>query len=913
MNSSPRFRLVRFGIVPHLFTLLVLSMFLFAFKTHGDETDTPQVDLTDLPDLSDPLGKERAEQARIAKLVRQLGDRNFQIRRTATSQLWECGRPAVAPLQAAKRSPNREVVKRAQWLLDRLEYGILPTTAASLVPLIHQYRDEPANRSRIIREMAKFGEAAVPTLRNLEKVETDRELLKQLAHLARSFTVNRMWAALRNGELADAEVQLRIIGGDPEMHRSFASFFAVLGRLDEVVAELTEQFHQTKDASTGVQLIHCLRAADRPYDALRIAMLLGERQLIDGLLFEGGRWTELANRKSPLPNRNEILDTQFSRPMVEYHGFRAACLRLAGNTSDADRVLNDLVAAVRSKRTIGGYRTFVQDAARVLLINDRPNAAIDLIIDHAETMPYNAHLAFDLLCVQDRHLEAFEFAEEFVEKQFRGYERLQRESWLQLNRLGEHDLARQLLSDSFDEGLVARRKQQSIYAATGLMAVEAIELGMQNNLRLVDDMKIQARDRKEWDVLFARVLSMPDDSQQTSAQWISNGMKSRRSILLTMLMAAYEDAPQTVLARARFLLGMPTIEDSAIGPLTNPTLLKMVQRLATIARGYENYDIGKAMEGLGFVCFRVGEFEQGREYLREGIKLGGQASRLPVADSYAHQKNWSRAYAEYDQIKAIRFAGFAAGWCQFQLSRCTPDEATRDKLRADGSRRMKVATLQFLDRTSSRRSGITRLVEERGWSEAEAMLTGLTRQTEAFGSVHLVNAYGKHGNELRDQNQLQLALDSWERNRLSTLDVSKLVPDCRQLLTEPFMLNRERARWLISRNRIDDAVQAIQVTSTALPGRADIAIEFVPILRSHGKHEFAQRLLKRIYEVNHQVCEQFNSSLKHRRRLARLSVQFDWRIQDGLKHAQAALKLAPGDEELIEAVGLLRKASMDLP
>jgi hypothetical protein len=850
------------------------------------------------------VGQKKVDLELVDRLIEQLGDRSFRIRESATRKLWRQGTAAIGPLKKAAKSRSREVTKRAEWLLERLEYGILPSTSPALVPLIRRYREEPANRSRIIREIAKFGESAVPTLRNLQRVETDRELLKQLAHLARSFTVQRMWQAIRNGKLEDAESHLRLVSRDPDMHRSFAAFFAVQDRLDVVIPELKSEYQKTQDRIIGRQLVYSLRAAGRLDEALKIGRLLDDEQLLVGLLFEGGRWRELANRRAALPRRNRVTDQNYSRPLVEYRGFLAGCLRLSGNSTDSTRLLDDLIGAVRARRSITGYRTFAQDAARVLLINDRPNSAIDLIADHAQSMPYNAHLAFELLCTQDRFDEAFEFANKFISNKYRGYDRLERERLLRLNSLGEHDRAKTMLLDSFDEALKAKSKQRSINAAIGLLSIGAIEEGIEANLKLVDSAKIASRDRKEWDVIFARSLNKPSDSNAASIpKWIASGVKSRRAILLTMLLEVYkEDSPSTLIARARFLIGLPSIDRKEIGPQTDATIVAMVERLAAKARTYQNYAIGKSMEGLAFTCFRIGEFDRGREFLREGIKLGGQAAKLPIADSYAEQKNWTAANEAYHSVAGLTFSNFAQGWCLTQLSKEAKEPAAKMLLAKDGRKKMQLATLQFLDRTSSRRSGITRLVSERGWKSAETKLVTLTRQTEEFGSVHLINAYGTQGNEASHKKQLQQAIDGWERNRLSTLDLSTIISTYTQLLTEPFTMNRVRARLLFSQGRTDDGIEALNKSHAALPGREDIVIEYVPVLRKLGRRPVADALLRSVYQHNHHVCVQFPKSLKHRRRLVKLSVTFDWRLNDGLKHAQAALELAPGDGELVRSL-----------
>ena len=149
-------------------------------------------------------------------------------------------------------------------------------------------------------------------------------------------------------------------------------------------------------------------------------------------------------------------------------------------------------------------------------------------------------------------------------------------------------------------------------------------------------------------------------------------------------------------------------------------------------------------------------------------------------------------------------------------------------------------------------------------------------------------------------------MDSWERNRLSTLDLSTIIPNYTQLLSEPYTINRVRSRLLFSKARIEAAEDSLRVAHNALPGREDIVLEFVPLLRERGRHEFANILLGCVYEINHRVCQRFRNSLEHRLRLVRLSVEFDWRINDGLEHASAAMRLSPNNADLIQTQTTLK-------
>lgn len=67
-------------------------------------------------------GDQNAEDvATVKKLVKQLGDRNFRVRKSATLKLSLIGPPALPYLREAVHSKNREVVARSRRLINQIE------------------------------------------------------------------------------------------------------------------------------------------------------------------------------------------------------------------------------------------------------------------------------------------------------------------------------------------------------------------------------------------------------------------------------------------------------------------------------------------------------------------------------------------------------------------------------------------------------------------------------------------------------------------------------------------------------------------------------------------------------------------------------------------------------------------------
>ena len=96
----------------------------------------------------------------LTRLVRDLGNDDFEKREHASKRLWEAGRLAEALLKEALNSEDVEVKHRSGELLDKLKWGIYPDTPAKIVEMIQCFR-AGANadaKGVIIRELLDAGE-----------------------------------------------------------------------------------------------------------------------------------------------------------------------------------------------------------------------------------------------------------------------------------------------------------------------------------------------------------------------------------------------------------------------------------------------------------------------------------------------------------------------------------------------------------------------------------------------------------------------------------------------------------------------------------------------------------------------------------------------------------------------------------
>src|SRR5262249_5008494 len=83
-----------------------------------------------------------AEQKRLTTLVRQLGDREFTIRRQAATDLIAAGPSSAHPLYLALADPDPEVAKQARRCLRAVEGDVLPDTDEAAARVLARYKSK---------------------------------------------------------------------------------------------------------------------------------------------------------------------------------------------------------------------------------------------------------------------------------------------------------------------------------------------------------------------------------------------------------------------------------------------------------------------------------------------------------------------------------------------------------------------------------------------------------------------------------------------------------------------------------------------------------------------------------------------------------------------------------------------------
>jgi hypothetical protein len=199
---------------------------------------------TDGPALLDFFKKRtlsEADQAKLAGIVRQLGDPSFRVRQQADKDLLVAGRAARPFLRAALTDPDLEIVRRAERLLSRLDSKtdvVLMAAAARVladrkpdgaVEVLLGYlplADDEYLQEALFQALAKAGVKDGKASPALVKALTDREAVRRAA------------AAFVVGRAKTADLQaVRALLGDTDAHVRFQAATALVETGDKAGVE----------------------------------------------------------------------------------------------------------------------------------------------------------------------------------------------------------------------------------------------------------------------------------------------------------------------------------------------------------------------------------------------------------------------------------------------------------------------------------------------------------------------------------------------------------------------------------------------------------------------------------------------------------------------------------------------------
>ncbi|MGC4017584.1 MAG: hypothetical protein QM755_24175 [Luteolibacter sp.] len=168
--------------------------------------------------------------------ISRLGDDNFRVREEATKKLWNMG-PAIMPrLQEAAKSSDPEVVKRASYLLRRIDYDISPDTPQEITDLVDKFsKAQRDQKLRLIYELRQ--QRAWRQILKLYAREADSEIRSQIRPAVDGAAVNAARESLVAGRTAEARALLELNPADSQGLLALADFHRSQGTLKAELAK----------------------------------------------------------------------------------------------------------------------------------------------------------------------------------------------------------------------------------------------------------------------------------------------------------------------------------------------------------------------------------------------------------------------------------------------------------------------------------------------------------------------------------------------------------------------------------------------------------------------------------------------------------------------------------------------------
>jgi tetratricopeptide (TPR) repeat protein len=124
-------------------------------------------------------------------------------------------------------------------------------------------------------------------------------------------------------------------------------------------------------------------------------------------------------------------------------------------------------------------------------------------------------------------------------------------------------------------------------------------------------------------------------------------------------------------------------------------------------------------------------------------------------------------------------------------------------------------------------------------------------------------------------------------------------------------IHKCRAIGLLDQGHIARAFPEIELARAARPGDTELAVLVWPKLVNHKQQAEAETLFAAVYNAIDQVCQVFPNSSQHHHDLAALSVGCNHRLNDGLAHAAAAVRLAPENMTYLSTLAGIHDRSGD--
>ena len=811
-----------------------------------------------LPAAGPPAG---ATPSQIARWVEQLGDDSFAVREAATKQLREVGAAAETALQAALKSTDVEVSRRAKTILEQFRWGIYPDTPEAVVKLIRSYQSAAGSEKRdLVRKLLTSGPFGCRALTKIARYEENPQVRKEVfADIAAS--IGKVAPALideQNRPALEALLEVALSGDLKTGAPHFAAYHLLTGQLPARIDEWEARAKKSRVAKAENEVLAYLYRANGDLVRARKAAVEAERNdLFLAFLYEAADWKALV--RSP-----ELIDSEFEPTKL---GYQAAFARLSGDPKAAQAALD----AIKKLAKPVGRGGNVLPYAKVLFINGEGAAGAELMT--AGDTP--ARMAYDIFAAQSKFAKAFALVEKARKDERKDLPTLEILEARSLHLLGEKakalavfdkyakkivpggDPAPWFLDLVECELAVGRRDAAFAVAVKIFLASADNRLPEQVFEKLFG--KRRASDAHRLRLLLQRIHSMDDDAKI---------VPRLRAFLEGKATAKEIDALFAAVAGGNKGAAEDTAEEWRI--------------LGDIAFAHkQQVKAASAYKDAG--TLRAG--------IRQGDLLTDQKQWRQAADAYLtayrlglKSPPTERGDDEGESLPVLALFLSGNALTQAGDAKAGKERTEKAHLLPLGDAEMRfdlgLALARRGHRDGARREqGLLRRLGEPILTEPGAYFSGEGMRATAIDAL--------------SRKKWLEASDGFEQSFLRVLNPNMNFTRAQAYVAVPAFIFYLRARGLVAADRFDDAKVEIARSQDCIPGQVELAIHVVPELDKKGRKADADALFESSVAPYAEVIKAYPRSAWALNQVAWISACCRRQLDEGLKHVRKSLELEP--------------------
>lgn len=808
-------------------------------------------------------GKYTPEQ--IQKAVKDLGDRNFNVRERASRLLWEAGADAEAPLQESLKNGDAETTRRAKALLDKFAWGIFPDTPPDVVEQINRYRDGDRNvRLQVVANLVGMGQPGYAVVRRLADKETNSDERQAIYSKMAENAQRGVPGLLVAGNIAAAEDLLdRCLLGDSEAaYTNYAAYHYLRGTVDQAIAKALKDWAKTKSKISGSTLVHLYRVKPDFAKALAIAKEMSNDTLAEQVLWEQGDWRALTERV-----RKEGLGARDASAL----GMKAAIASLAGDLV----IFNNAVAELK-KMTESDDPFELRSACESLcLVGKHPEALAALT-----TRKRSASLAFDLLAARMQYAEAFALSREakLLDKDEQFALDLRRARLMY--QLGERDQALQIFAT-----LAGKLKELGELSSMRDLVKTMTRLGLKDRAAEYCAQYMAILQKQGVAEAFAPLLEPLFGRDKDAADQWWTMLRGRSS---------GEDPGKTMKTLRDLFSGKPVEQRGelaqALAALTAPLEKTPIEQLGPDANPKANPAVAAAT-----VMERAKEIKKAEEYLNKAVAVRPEsAAFIELGDFLGRQGRFDEAQSAFARAAkadpADPLALFLQGWSLLR--------GGRDK---EGKRLMEQAHWMPLGNELDR-GNFAKELDRRGFADHARRERDLVLNAGWYRYWHVGNVLDDAGRIALRNKDYQRAIAYYEKAIAGSMRMGASFLENHSYLTAPQSVVQVRIKQLLAEKKYDEALVQIRASLEVLPGNIEILIAAIPALDRAGKKKEADELFAGVAGRLEKGAEAYpNSGFLHNS-YAWLAVNCRRELDKAQQHAQKAVSLSPKGADYLDTL-----------